>query len=764
MLLGPPYKVPKDSTLQSDEVLNALHLGDAEDNPIQEDTDAPRNILCSTERSGARRLFLFSKQSLSQQAPESPVCHLEPMELQIPKEAPGPSPLNLDPTMSPPLHQALAAYERQFMLYLSQGRVLADGADLRLSACINCVQEQAVVARALRAAVSNLSDHYHAASRTRAEFTTAFQSKSNAHGSLLQRFESILQNLDSIRLHPSLISTARSSGRSIESLLDTVPVERERAWAQQCQTSHQRLITLFGDLDTGFRDLGTPASRAEENQQDREAEEEIQHLWLEVDGKAKGIRNRQASRLDGLTTSYREVVKVIMNAINAGDDDDVQAAFTPLRAMSDVSKSIVPSMITDDEAMKMLMEKVAESKTRTMKRMKVRLRDVSVSQSLIQRVLSSVGVLRDALSQQVENMVHLEHVAELPDSYRDFLSEIRRRRAYGQAVTSSCAAMMEKVASIRANEVKAREKFLRGSARHLMPAFFEVFAPTLATPPPLFTPQLPPMLELDTLPDVGYDTEDPDTLMQKRSGVNEQGASSASSLTAETSMMASVAPAGQVNMTSSNAPMSQEQQQQQDHLIVSADEQSGTNFIMGTDGGAVAEAEAKALAYENAVLRQALERMGGKPPKTYVEEANLAKLGDQSNKANEAKLMKLEKELADAKSQALLAKDATRTTLADSKLSDKISHTSFSVGDFALFMPTGFGSGGKRSYVAFHTRCPHHYLSSDCVKGSPNFILGRIVYKEELVAGESGTDANPYGLPVDTKFWVLTVEVVQPKP
>ena len=94
-------------------------------------------------------------------------------------------------------------------------------------------------------------------------------------------------------------------------------------------------------------------------------------------------------------------------------------------------------------------------------------------------------------------------VDELPESYRDFMSEIRRRRAYGGAVTSSSTAMMDRLASMREDEVKAREKFLRGSGRHLMPAFFEIFAPTLATPPPLFTPQLPAMVEMDTLPDVG---------------------------------------------------------------------------------------------------------------------------------------------------------------------------------------------------------------------------------------------------------------------
>jgi hypothetical protein len=98
LLLGPPYKVPKDSTLQSDEILHSLRLGDAEDDPISEEripqqqqqqqqqpnqqlsnqsaevTDESPDAISETkhipakllhtpsERSGARRLFLFSKQ------------------------------------------------------------------------------------------------------------------------------------------------------------------------------------------------------------------------------------------------------------------------------------------------------------------------------------------------------------------------------------------------------------------------------------------------------------------------------------------------------------------------------------------------------------------------------------------------------------------------------------------------------------------------------------------------------------------------------
>jgi hypothetical protein len=802
LLLGPPYKVPRDSTLQSLETLNSLRLGDKEDEDamngngidsggvattttalqgddvskenddndgggsfshehqqpgLQKQTQRQRHhILSTTERSGARRLFLFSKRALSENAPDPPPCILNPMDVMLPSEPQGSSPLNMTQSAvaSQPLHQALSAYERQFMLYLCQGRVLADAADLRLQACKQCVQEQAVMARALRAAVSNLSDHFNGAARTRSEFSSLFQSKTAAHSSLLQRFESTLTGLGSVLLHPALVNIARGSGRIMESLLDTVPVERERAWAQQCKTSNDRLLTLFAEVDSDFGNLGTPTSREDETRQDLLAEKQIQQLSDDVQGAVQDLRDRQAQRVGRLTTDHGKVLKIIMDAISAeveeGKEDEVQKAFTPLRQISNDAKDIVPDMDIDDKSMKELMAKVADAKTEAMKRMKVRLREVSVAQSSIQRVLSSVGVLKTALTQQCENMIHLEHVVELATSYRDFLSELRRRRAYGQAVTSNSTAMMERLAVMRSDEVKSREKFLRGPGRHLMPPFFEIFVPTLATPPPLFTPQMPALAELDTLPDIGAGGNIEDASMREAADVGGGGVSSASSLTAESHHV-------QQDKISSSGTANFTDNQQQDQLIVSADENSGNEDTIMDPVDGTGEAERKTLAYENAILRQTLERMGGKAPKTYIEE-------DRAKDTASSEISALRKELELAKTKTKAAEDSlvkARKESPPKQASDKISHSSFEIGDVGLFMPTGRGSGGKRTYLAFHTSCPHRYLSTDNIKGGPDFVLGRIIYQEELVAGQLGTDANPYGLHVGTKFWVLTVEVLK---
>jgi hypothetical protein len=76
-------------------------------------------------------------------------------------------------------------------------------------------------------------------------------------------------------------------------------------------------------------------------------------------------------------------------------------------------------------------------------------------------------------------------------------------------------------------------------------------------------------------------------------------------------------------------------------------------------------------------------------------------------------------------------------------------------------MPTGRGREGKRIYLAFHSGCPHRYLSPDCINGTPDFVLGRIVFQEEFVAGALDTDTNPFGLQAGTKYWILTAETLK---
>jgi hypothetical protein len=701
---------------------------------------------------------------------------------------------------------ALDVYERQFMLDMAKGRAYANGAELRLAACRKCVAEQAVIAQALRAAVSNLADHRSGAARERTMFSEEYTRAAIAHQNLLDKFDLRLvwkggscdaesagaissmivsgttgrnESLASISLHPSLVSAARSAGRVMESLLDAVPIDQEKAWAGKCRAAHEALSTNFQELDSAFVSaLGTTASWNEIAQHDLSSEEAIKALFAEVENVGIRIRNSQSERLDILTSNHTEAVRIVSSAVNNESNESQQgaganSAFSELEQMSQSATSIIPSMEADDNILSELSQRVADGKTNAMQRMKSRLRQISIAQIAIGRANKSVGVLRSALSQQNSDIEHLECVVELPKAYNDFLIEIHRRRAYCIAFRSNASSLLARLDSMRADEVKLRERFLKGPGRYLMPAFYDIFAPTLATSPPSFSPPLPDMAELETLPDVGdevfgigvasLDSQNTD------GRDDERAASSTSTITECPSIQHPMPPSKEQSAMEISKGLSTDNPS----LIVSAVDASGNDVIMQTvcqEGTPTHKnqdnADCSTLMYENAVLRQALERAGCKPPRSYIDIETTAKMEqkakDQESKTSaiESELAALKLELQKAKSEADELRKAQPAALRQRQC-DKISHTSFQVGDVGLFMPTGRGREGKRIYLAFHSGCPHRYLSPDCINGTPDFVLGRIVFQEEFVAGALDTDANPFGLQAGTKYWILSAETLK---
>jgi len=143
-------------------------------------------------------------------------------------------------------------------------------------------------------------------------------------------------------------------------------------------------------------------------------------------------------------------------------------------------------------------------------------------------------------------------------------------------------------------------------------------------------------------------------------------------------------------------------------------------------------------------------------------------------------IAKLEEENAQLKSEVKGKEDlvATVEKLENAlRSSNKISHSSFEINDVALFMPTGrfYKSRGEDVttkhpiYLAFHSQCPHRYLShnslsdsiSDTSSSPPDYVLGRIVLVEECTSEAEDGKKNEYCVPPGVKYWVLTVEVIK---
>ena len=133
---------------------------------------------------------------------------------------------------SHPMMRALAEYEGYFQLQVSQSEALESGSLANVRASERGAQELQVQERAIAAAVANLDLFKTSMMKHFAPFWTEFQAASDTHERLLSQFESYLEVLATVELHPALATAERKA------LYDCIPVEKEREWAAQCEQSH----------------------------------------------------------------------------------------------------------------------------------------------------------------------------------------------------------------------------------------------------------------------------------------------------------------------------------------------------------------------------------------------------------------------------------------------------------------------------------------------------------------------------------------------
>jgi autophagy-related protein 11 len=110
---------------------------------------------------------------------------------------------------------------------------------------------------------------------------------------------------------------------------------------------------------------------------------------------------------------------------------------------------------------------------------------------------------------------------------------------------------------------------------------------------------------------------------------------------------------------------------------------------------------------------------------------------------------------------------------------EKICFTSFNKHELAVFLPNSVGH-----YEAVNCNCPHYFLAEESVllfrhhqpENAHKYIVGQIVHIDHNVArppspesvpgglsegrNEGGATWNPFGLPLGTDYFVVTVAMV----
>lgn len=612
-------------------------------------------------------------------------------------------------------------------------------------------------------------------------------------------------------------------------LRDCVPLKRVRDWYEECCQTHDRLARWVGEVGVSLGHLqeGVELQRGEVRAVDWVAAlaREAEALKAQLHEQEKSCATLEEAHGSALERVRGALVGPPGDSGGAAKQYDTCQW---LQGLLDRQAGVMVSLESVDLDMLSQAKRVEEAKGKTGAWLGRHLLAVSALQGEIQQLRQSLQIGDQALRTERRHFAQLEHLERLPEAYEALLLEIARRRAYARLFELKVKGALDGVATFREGETAARAEFLKRHAGHLMPVFAQLF-PTMQDRPPHFQAKALALDEEQRLPAVGVGDvpaaggqllageEDGDdelaAVLRGYTACLEQGGREAAAGEGE----GDGGGGGREIMPGVDAGPSPEEleakcaaqelaiarlaaqvralsaaRRELERRVAAAAEAAPPAGL----GEAASSGAQRRLAEENESLRSCLgailssveEARRGLPPVSAGGARQLG--GEAETKAGDAGSPQQVVNAVDAAVSALAARaraaegkdqeiEALRRALEGAGVKEppgvgggggaggakpKISFMEFNVGDVALFLPTS-QKGENRVYLAFHSKCPHHYLSHESLESLranggkfPDFILGKIVYIEELCAGEMhDAAANPYGLQPGTVFRVLHV-------
>ncbi|KAJ1402331.1 hypothetical protein B484DRAFT_233054 [Ochromonadaceae sp. CCMP2298] len=242
-----------------------------------------------------KRVFVFNRRILSDETKEPQRIRLQPLEApptstststSISASTSVASVSAFDPGggatrallaagMSAEQAQAVGAFEQYFQQQLKRGLLYEGYIQESLKTCRACLQQHSVQLDGIDAAISNLQYFHQAIGKNYEALEKKLSLQQQRHASVLASFAPSLQGLSMVQLHPAIATAIAQlslsdatcvkkglsasadvgagvgvgqgtglGGASVGSgmtLYDCVPVERERAYLQQCEANHRRV-------------------------------------------------------------------------------------------------------------------------------------------------------------------------------------------------------------------------------------------------------------------------------------------------------------------------------------------------------------------------------------------------------------------------------------------------------------------------------------------------------------------------------------------
>jgi len=709
-----------------------------------------------TMLTGRERIFLFNRRVYSDDK-------FHPIDVVMtPYEIPVPNLTNLETSRynqkivdSSPLFKALPDYEENFLMNLKKGESYLEFHEQSLQSSRNALNEHYVQLDASSAAFSNLNEHFNSIESDLSTTIEKCENQQLIHQLILDTFEDDLAELDKYKLHPSLVqafisnrSLSSSSSRlSINSLLDCIPIEKEKEWFKQCQNSHLKVEESLSQLKSIF-DRVMIAFKHFENITITDINSTDDRALRDI---IKGMEDSIRLQLDTMAL-FREdnnFCKDKLSAIfsednpNADVKQEVVGLLGTLEARRKAQETHLENMQVSCEQV-MLNKKVMEqSKTSMNMKMVLMLRLLSRLQTDMHGLKKRLKLLQKYANGHNEYFNHLKSVKQLPRAYEQLLVEITRRKNYNSVFDNLVTVELNRIATLRSEETKNREIFMTEYGTTLTPIFFEMI-PSLQSKPSYYAPSL---TEAEWLPDINHKDAGIDIVS------NEDKCKIFDAITLQDIDENDSLKCGHLEyqnnlLMSKNAELTKKVEMLESNIEVQV-KADNTSF-MDTSGSNI-----KSNIYMERLLFRGYSIIENLLTNDLETDNNL-------NFAEEDELfppiianaiMKVRELKAQVDSEPVANMSVTESDM-------KISFRSFDIDDICLFIPA---NSTCERYLAFHKNNPNNYLSEESLSQimalssarKPDYILGRIIFIESNI---SSIDSNPYDLEHGTVYHAITVE------
>ena len=655
---------------------------------------------------------------------------------------------------------------------------------------------------------TNLQEHCDASVRKFREFNRSYREERERQSEVLESFDSALETLCEIRLHPEIRDVGKLT------LIDSVSVTKFKEWASELNRSRKRLELKIAELSEvylatsdGVRCLNVPlkltfSTEKEENEDEEDATwsvSEFGHGERQDDDDERGVsrndelrrnvevlrnlletlQERVIGRLESDVSKIREMIRTTTIQYT-GENNHVREMVRDLCNKLETTHRVhqdelLPQLHAMDTSVMCAVSTCAQHHTKLMERMRNKMYLVSVLQSRIRDQGVRLAAIRAAFDQTRDGMQELNHVRHMPKAYVASLREVAKRRAYKKRYVKKLEDFSECMARMVHVETLRRDMFVKNHYVHLP----QDLIPDLTSRPSNcqirtreFDSKLPNIKEMSskelTLLCGGTSYElccDNDDDEGEHDAQNENKKNDSEDEIARLRNELET----QRNLCEKYETRIKILEQRRDDKTLDTTTQSCSELVLSL----------KTLLDRNdedKILDRVRElQMNESKYKDMLSEILLVMRSSKWNtttanefKAEESSSNDVIRFLTNLSSRHnLLQADLKYRDIEIEKLkkmlSTKLSFRDFAVGDVALFLPAKVYYDVERTmYVAFHRSCPRRFLSEECIdriickngNRAPDFILGRITKIDVKVAISS---KNDFSVPLGETYSLLDV-------